>query len=79
MVNAWSRLVGIITTTSEGATTGDRDLRGITLAYINRDLITQTGNTLAGMLSGNVEVMTNAFAAGEGKALFQMYLNIIKR
>ena len=78
IVNAWNRLVGIITTTSEGATTGDRDLRGVTLNYINRDLITQTGNSLTRILSGNVITQTNTFAATEGKILLQEYLKLLK-
>ncbi len=54
VLNAWARLVGVITTTSEGDTTADRDLRAVTLSYVDRDLLTQTGHNLASILSANV-------------------------
>ena len=43
VINEWGRLVGIISTTSEGTTTAERELRAITLAYINRDISRATG------------------------------------
>ena len=46
VVNAWGRLVGLIATTSSGTTTADRDLRAITLSYINTDLTAQSGFSL---------------------------------
>lgn len=48
--NAWGRLVGIITTTSEGMTTSERDLRAVTLSYIHRDLSARSGITLPQLL-----------------------------
>lgn len=53
IVNAWGRLIGVITTTSEGQTTDERDLRGITLAYVERDMAAQSGTSLTRVLSGN--------------------------
>src|SRR6185436_8881971 len=35
VVNAWKRLIGIISITSAGATTAERDLRAISLEYID--------------------------------------------
>lgn len=54
VVNAWGRLIGLISTTSEGDTTDARDLRAVTLSYINRDLAAQTQFDLATTLGGDV-------------------------
>ena len=62
VVNAWGRLVGIITTTSEGATTADRDLRAIALSYIDTDMKAQSGYSLEDLLAGNVAAEAADFA-----------------
>ena len=54
VVNAWGRLVGLITTTTEGKTTGERDLHAITLNYIDRDSAGLTGMGLAQFLAGDL-------------------------
>ncbi len=61
VVNQWGRLVGIITTTSDGATTGARDLHAITTAYINRDLIALTGSSLSETLASDPRSGAEAF------------------
>ena len=38
LVNPWGYLIGIITTTTVGDTTGERDLRAITLGHVERSL-----------------------------------------
>ncbi len=53
-INFWGRLVGLISTKSEGATTADRELRAITLSYINRDMRTETGESLLNLLENDV-------------------------
>lgn len=50
VVNAWGRLIGLISTMSNGVTTSDRDLRAVTLSYINRDLKAQSGTDLDSVL-----------------------------
>lgn len=62
VLNQWARLIGLITTTSSGATTGERDLHAITTAYIDRDMKTQTGRTLSKTLALDPKTMSNAFA-----------------
>lgn len=47
VVDKNSSLIGVISTSSNGDTTSSRDLRAITLAYINRDLQTELGMNLA--------------------------------
>ncbi len=53
-VNPWGHLIGLISTTSDGATTADRDLHALTLSYIDRDLNVQTGSSLSAILGGNL-------------------------
>lgn len=75
IVNAWGHLIGVITTTSEGTTTADRDLRAITLSYINRDITAQTGSTLLNYLSGDLAAKTAAFTANEAPALYKLLID----
>lgn len=78
IVNAWGRLIGIISTTSEGKTTAERDLRAITLSYINRDIALESGLELPIILSGNIEAEARAFNASEAPALLQLLIDQIK-
>jgi hypothetical protein len=79
VVNAWGHLIGVITTTSEGATTADRDLRAITLSYINRDIATQTGSTLLNYLNGDLAAKTSAFTANEAPQLYNLLIDQITK
>ena len=79
IVNAWGRLIGVITTTSEGMTTADRDLRATTLSYINRDLATQTGLDLDTFLGLDPASVSTDFALRELPQLAQMLLKNIFR
>ena len=79
IVNAWGRLIGIITTTSEGATTAERDLRAVTLGYINRDLATQTGFDLQAVLAGDPASQVEDFTVREAPQLIKLLLEKIIR
>lgn len=69
VINLWGYLVGIISTTSDGATTADRELRAITLAYINRDLQFETGVSLDSILDGNLQSQAENFMRTQAPAL----------
>lgn len=43
VVNQWDKLIGIITTTSDGTTTAQRSLRALTADYIDRDMARSIG------------------------------------
>ncbi len=77
VINAWGRLVGVITTTTEGATTAERTLRAITVPYINRALIEHTGNTLASLLAGDAKTSAAQFNADKAPALIKILLEAI--
>ncbi|MEK7480235.1 MAG: trypsin-like peptidase domain-containing protein [Patescibacteria group bacterium] len=79
VVNAWGRLIGIITTTSEGKTTAERDLRAITLSYINSDLAAQSGFDLAFILGGDIAAQAADFKAREAPALNRLLINQLTR
>lgn len=55
-VNDQDELAGIITTSSDASTTGGRDLRAITLPYINRDLIANAGINLQTILENSQSI-----------------------
>ena len=74
VVNAWGFLVGLISTTSEGDTTATRDLRAITLSYINRDLIKQTQSDFATILGGDVGASARDFNTRIAPNLLNLYL-----
>ncbi|PIR84210.1 hypothetical protein COU18_00460 [Candidatus Kaiserbacteria bacterium CG10_big_fil_rev_8_21_14_0_10_51_14] len=73
-VNAWGFLIGLISTTSEGDTTATRDLRAITLSYINRDLAAQTQFDLATILKGDVFAEAQDFNTRVAPSLINLYL-----
>jgi hypothetical protein len=57
-----NRLIGLITTSTEGQTAAERKLRAITLAHVNRSLLSHTGISLDAHLSGNLETKSRVFA-----------------
>ncbi len=77
VVNMWGFLVGLISTTSEGSTTGDRDLRAITLAYINRDIRASKQTTLEELLSGNVSDKAKEFMHNTAPTLAQKIIDYL--
>lgn len=79
MVNDWGRLIGIITTTSDGATTADRDLRGISLSYVDRSLQANTGSGLSAHLAGDPIGKAVTFMTDSAPALIQKIVAHIPR
>lgn len=55
------KLVGVIVTTTEASTTGERDLRAITLSHIETSLAEETGKTINAYLSGNLTDTLHSF------------------
>ena len=73
VLNAWGRLIGIISTTSDAPTTAGRDLRAITLSYISRDLLLQTGSDLSDFISGDLSRKADDFQTSVVPELLQIY------
>lgn len=61
VVDSHTTLIGIISTTSGGDTTGERDLNAITLAYVNRSLQEELGITLAQFTSQDIASFAKKF------------------
>ncbi len=74
VVNVWGQLVGLISTTSEGDTTALRDLRAITLSYINRDLAAQTRFDIVTTLAGDVAAEALDFNTHVAPRLIDLYI-----
>ena len=74
VVNAWGRLIALISTTSEGDTTAERDLRAISLSYVNRDLAAQTRFDLATILGGDIAAQAIEFNKKTAPRLIELYL-----
>jgi S1-C subfamily serine protease len=77
-INLWGQLVGIISTTSDGSTTAERELRAITLAYIDRDLAAQSGSSLDSFLSGDIHAKASVFMRNHVSNLAQTLIGHLK-
>lgn len=69
VVDKNSTVIGIITTSSNGTTTGERDLAAITLGYINRSLKSESGTNLFNFLTGDVEAFAKNFQTNQAPEL----------
>ncbi len=78
VLNNVGRLIGIISTTSDGDTTAERDLRAITLSYINRALIAEAGFDIASLLSGDLAIRTSNFMTNRAPALAEQILKNLR-
>ena len=78
VVNSWGYMIGLITTMKEGETTNERDLRALSLNYINTDLKAHTGSDLTSFISGNLAQKSAAFMATEGNVLAELLLEQLK-
>ena len=79
IVNAWGRLIALISTTSEGETTATRDLRAVTLSYINRDLAAQTRFDIATTLGGDIVAEALEFNTKIAPKLIDLYVAEISK
>lgn len=68
------KLVGLIVTTTDAETTGERDLRAITLAHIERSMREQSGSGIREYLKGNL----NETAATFERTIFPTLTQILK-
>lgn len=59
--DAFGTLLGIISTSSDGNTTSERDLRAITLGHVSRSLKSETGKDLRDFLNHDLAVVADNF------------------
>jgi len=74
-VNEYGNVIGLISTASEGETTGERELRAITLEHIERSLFENSQTTLAELLSGNLKEKTETFNATTAPLLLEKLIS----
>ena len=79
VVNQWDRLVGLIVTASSGETTSARDLRALSLAYIERSLRATIGVGLSGFLTGDISAKEIDFATNKEPQILEQFLRVIPR
>ena len=77
VLNAWGYLIGLITTTSDAPTTAGRDLRAITLSYINRDIQLQSGMDIGSFLNGDLTSEEADFNVNVAPGLIQQYIKLL--
>lgn len=78
VVNLWGQLVGLVTTTSGGATTAERDLHALTLSYINHDIQHKTGEGLRAFISANPVAKASDFTQNEAPALAKQIVHYLE-
>lgn len=79
IVNAWDRIIGLITTTSEASTTADRDLHAVTTSYIDRDLRDATGQSIDQFLDRPLANIEHAFDASLAPTIIQKYVTVLSK
>lgn len=72
-------LVGLIVTSSEGATTGERDLRALSTPYIVRSFNTQSGMSLSAYISGNLAQRAQVFRVTTAPTLIQTLITALNQ
>lgn len=77
-LNAWGYLIGIISTTSGGQTTAERNLRAISTSYINRALQSANGTSINELLSGDITTKAATFMREKAPALAEQLIKYIK-
>lgn len=78
VVDQYGKLIGLISTSSDGDTTSQRDLRAITLAHINRSLENLFGG-LNSFLSLNMETTAGIFQTSLFPTLSQLIINELEK
>lgn len=74
VINQWNKLVGIISTSSLGETTDERDLRAVTLSHIDASVTEQTGTPLESfLLQGDFENRVGTFNENISPYLLELY------
>jgi S1-C subfamily serine protease len=76
VIDVYGKLIGIITTSSEDTSTKNRDLRAITLPYIERDLLRSTGYDLLSFIE-HVDAYKTNFEKNIAPKLTQTLTDVI--
>jgi len=72
-------LVGLITTSSQGETTGDRDLRALSTEYIIRSFESERGISLANYLGRNLSIEHDLFMSSTAPLLTAQLIGVLEK
>ena len=78
VVDEYNTLIGIITSSTDGATEKERELRAITLAHIDRSIKKYTGFDLEFWLLGNLALKAELYKSGVAPALVSQLVQELK-
>ncbi len=79
VVNGDGKLIAIISTTSDKEFIAERDLRGVSLSYIDRALKESLGIDLSTMLEGDVFAQSAQFRLNQAPGLAQQIINFLSQ
>ncbi len=72
-------LIGVISTSSDGDTTRERDLSAITSGYISRSMESNTGLNLEQFINGNIVEFAKTFQTEKAPELTKILTDILKQ
>lgn len=75
---ATGKLISLVVTSTEAATTGERDLRAITLSHIERSLLRSQGLTIGKLLEGDAAQMAQDFRITVAPTLTKILTNVLE-
>ena len=79
VVDRDNKLLGIIVTSTMADSTGERDLRAISIAHINRSFVKDTGFDLQTLLSGDIQAEADVFNENIAPSLTQLLVNELEK
>jgi len=71
-------MMGLITTSTQGADTASRDLRAIATSYIVKDFEKESGMAFETFLNGNLAAQASAFNTGTAPTLTKALTNVLE-
>jgi len=78
IVDENNNIIGVVVTSTEAETTGERELRALTLSHIDRALKKETGSGLLELLSGDIASSSALFQSAKAPALTELLLQAIE-
>jgi len=78
IIGSNEKLIGMIVTSTAGETTAERDLRAITLSYINRDLIDTLGIGITEYFQGDLSQRVKTFSDTISPTLTDLLIGVIE-
>jgi hypothetical protein len=79
VVDKHAMLIGVISTSSNGSETKDRNLNAITMAYVNRDIQKELGISLADFLTQDEENFAKVFASTSSPTLSKLIIDELNK